>query len=230
MLLLRCLWTTLLAGCATVALAEDEFRPASFGSPDAEKSFMSLLKFPEMQGDVTVTLDCFARIKANGRMKDHNCYVKDTWDSPFAEVVNKAAKKAQVIPATINGKEREVYLQFKVLFQKKGDDHRAGVLLNPGYEENVTAYGEEYIGAQRVLGRGSWQGACPRRAQYVLLAKAHVGEDGRASSPSTVHGSGIVPTETCQQAIRDTLVNSLYIPAMADGAPVPSTFTEPFGN
>lgn len=226
----RSLPILLLLLLAAAASGEDEFRPASFGSADMEKSFMSLLKFPETQGDVTVTLDCFARVKTNGRLEDHNCYIKENWDSPFAEVFNVAAKKARVIPAMISGKQREVYLQIKVVFQKKGDEHRAGVMMNPGYPENVAAYGVDHIGAQRVLGRENWQKACPRRAHYALLAKAHVGEDGRASSPSIVHGSGIVPTEQCQQAIKDTLTNSAYIPAMADGVPVPSTFTEPFGN
>jgi hypothetical protein len=39
-----------------------------------------------------------------------------------------------------------------------------------------------------------------------------------------------MPTLDCQNAIKDTILSSLFTPAMADGYPVPSAFVELFSN
>ncbi len=163
-------------------------------------------------------------------MTDTGCYTKDQFDAAFATAIIKAAKKARLNPAILDGKERKIYLQFRVEFIAKGDDREIKLYRNPGYTENVEAYGADYVAAQRVIGKEPWQGICPQRARYLLTLRAFVGEDGQSGNPSLEKVSGIMPTRDCQNAIKDTILSSAFTPAMADGYPVPSAFVELFSN
>ena len=145
--------------------------------------------------------------------------------------VNQAAKKARLNPAIIDGKPQEVYLQYQVKFVAKGEEREVFTILNPGYEENVTAYGFGHIAGQRVIGKNEpWSAACPQRARYALWIRAYLGPDGVADSPTVDHADGIMPTAACQNAIKQTILQSRYTPAYADEEAVPSTFVEAFTN
>ena len=113
----------------------------------------------------------------------------------------------------------------------KRANRRVTLVLNPGYKENVDAYGEDHIAGQRVVrGKEPWNEACPKRAKFTVLARAYLSETGEAASPSIEHAAGVLPTATCQNAIKESLLASRYVPAIADGVPVPSTYVEFFGN
>lgn len=215
----------------TAGFAQDAFRPAHFGHDEADRQLFNRIAFPQIKGDVTVMLNCFTQLEASGKMTNTGCLMKDQFDSSFAEAVSIASKKARMTPAEIGGKKVEVYVQFRTEFVAKGDDRTVRVILNPGYPENVAAYGEEHVAAQRVLaGKEAWEKACPQRAQYAVLARAYVGEDGVSDNPSVEHYAGVLPVASCQDAIKSTILGSRYIPAIADGMAVPSTFIEQFGN
>ncbi len=204
--------------------------PALFEIEDTDRSFPGLLLFPDVAGDFSIMMLCASQVETSGKMKKTSCVVRNNDEAVFSDVIQKAAKKARVAPASINGKEQKVYLQFRVEFNKAGDEKRIRVYANTGDAENVDAYGDEYIAAQRVIGSEPWMKVCPARAQYGLTARAHVSAEGVASSVSLQHGYGIVPTGTCQQAIVQTIENSLFTPAMVENEPLPSAFVEPFGN
>ena len=190
-----------------------------------------LLVFPEIKGDISVVMNCFSRVERSGKMEDTGCYLQNNYDEPFATAINRAAKKARMNPALIGGEPHEIYLQFRVEFIKEGEDQRIHYYLNPGYEENVKAYGYDHVAGQRAIGKEEpWNRACPKRAQYAVWVRAYLGEDGRADSPTVEHADGIMPTQACRDAIEQTIINSRYTPAYADGEPVPSTFVEPFSN
>jgi hypothetical protein len=211
--------------------AQESFRPAHFGFEDEERQLLNRIRFPEIKGDVSVMLLCFSQLEPSGKMDQTGCMMKDQFDAPFASAVSEAGKKARMAPAEIDGDKVKVYVQFRVEFVAKGEDHTIRVILNPGYQENIDAYGEEHVAAQRLIGgKEYWQDVCPQRARYAVLAKAYVGEDGRSDSPSVEHAAGVMPTATCQTAIMDSILASRYVPAMADGLPVPSTFVELFSN
>lgn len=209
-----------------------QITPATLGDPEAEKYFARLIEFPETHGDANVHLHCLGILKPSGRFKKNaGCYINNNWEPDFAAAVQKASKKAVLTPASDGKKGKQVGLLFQVKFLKKGDDRSIDILLNSGIEENVDEYGPTHISAQRVLGKEPWEKACPKRAEWLVLAKAHVSEEGVASSVDLVHGRGIVPTGTCQQAIIDTVTSSQFAPATTDdGFAVPSSYTEPFGN
>lgn len=188
------------------------------------------IEFPELRGDITAVLRCAARLQRNGRLKDNGCYVESPADRVFIEPINRAARRARFKPATLDGRALEIYLQYRVQFVKEGEDERVSVWLNPGVAENVEAYGQDHVAAQRVIGKERWEDVCPSRADYLVWLRAHVAEDGSASSASLTHGAGINPSPRCREAILATIGESEFFPALADGEPVPSTYMEPFGN
>lgn len=201
---------------------------AQFGSGDDALS--ERIRFPELKGDTTAVLRCAARVQTNGKMKDNGCYTDSPADSIFIEEINRAARKARLTPATADERSYEVYLQYRVRFVKEGEDGTVDVWLNPGVQENIEAYGEDHVAAQRAIGEEQWQDICPERAEYLVWLKAHVAADGTQSSLSLTHGSGLNPSPRCRDAILDSADESLFFPALADGEPVPSTYVEPYGN
>ena len=218
----------LLAAFSTNA---QDMRPADFDHPEADRRMDTLLVFPEIKGDISVVMNCFARVKANGKMEGTSCYLQNNYDEPFARAIGVAGKKARMNPAIVDGRAREIFLQFRVEFIKEGENQTIDYYLNPGYEENVKAYGFRHVAGQRVIGKKEpWNDACPKRARYAVWVRAYLGPDGRADSPTIQHADGITPTQGCLDAIKRTVVGSLYTPALADGEPVPSTFVEPFSN
>jgi hypothetical protein len=212
------------------ALSSEEMRPASFDHEEPKRRLDKRIEFPEVKGNMSNMIHCFSQIEKSGKMKDTGCFVKDNFDPQFVNAIIKAAKKSTLTPAIINGDKRKIYLQFRVEFIAEEDERNIYLYLNPANTENVEAYGYDHIAAQRAIGKEPWQDICPQRARYLLIARAFVGEDGRSSNPSLERVSGIMPTADCQNAIKETILQSIFTPAMADGYPVPSAFVESFSN
>ena len=202
--------------------------PATFEHPD--DSLLSRIEFPDLRGDSTATLQCASQVNKSGRMEDSGCYVKSAGDEVFIKAILAAAKKARMTPARINGKPISVYVQFQVEFRKTGDDQTVRIMNNPGLPENIEAYGDQHIAAQRGLTSERWQKECPKRVRFTVWAKAHVAADGAQSSISILPGEGAPITERCSSAIVATLNESEFTPAYAEGVAVPSSFIEPFGS
>lgn len=219
-----------LCACLTAAavVGQDRHTPANFG--DGEKSLATLIEFPELRGDATISISCIGLLTSKGKLDEHGCYQVNPGDETFIAAIYKAAKKARLKPASYSGKAATVVFQYRVQFVQKGEERTLHFAANPGYQENVDAYGQEHIGAQRLMGKETWQKSCPKQARFVVLAKAHVDFDGTPGAVSISRSDGIPVTAKCEQAIIDNLLTSRFIPAMADGEPVPSTFVEPFGN
>ncbi len=152
------------------------------------------------------------------------------------EFTSDAVKKAP-IPKPAEGEE-ELSKKEKKKLDKKLEaeaiaraNRRVDIYLNPGYEENVAAYGYDHVAGQRVIGKNEvWTEACPRRAKYAVWVRAYLSEEGEVGNPSIDHADGVMPTANCQNAIKETILASTFTPAMADGIPVPSSFIELFGN
>ena len=73
-------------------------------------------------------------------MKDTGCFTQNQFEQSFNSQVVRAAKKARMIPALINGKAYEIYLQFRVEFAAEKDEMLVRLYPNTGYEENVLEY------------------------------------------------------------------------------------------
>jgi hypothetical protein len=215
---------------ALTGVAAAQSIPATFGDPEGDRHISKFFVMPKVDGDYSVMLRCYAVAEKSGKLKDLGCYNSTEVEYAIMQAMEKATKKTRVVPASIGGKERKVYLQFGAEFIGEGDKHTIQLFLNPAEPENIEAYGPEHIAAQRVIGKEQWQKICPTRAQWLIYARAHVSVDGKGSSVDLAHGAGIVPTGSCQNAIRETVINSEFIPAMVDGEVVPSAFIEGFGN
>jgi hypothetical protein len=226
----------LLCCLGTESEAETRFRPANFDIADTERRLYNLIKWPkDVKGKTSLILTCFGVIKANGKMEVPNCIAPNSFEKVFTAEIMKASKKARLNPAIINGKSKSVYLQFRVEFNaeviKKEVQHSIDIHLNPGYEENVKAYGDDHIAGQRAITKKQpFRDACPKRARYVVWVLAYLGETGKAENARVEHSDGIMPTETCREALRQTVNSSQFTPAMAGGVAVPSTFVELFSN
>lgn len=208
------------------ALAER--KPAQFGS--GEESLGKLIEFPELKGDTTVMMRCAALLQDDGDMEMNGCVADDPADQLFIEQIIEAAEDATALPAVADGKEKTVYMQYRVEFIKKGEDETINIYANPGVQENIDAYGQDHVAAQRAVGDEEWQDVCPQNAAYLVWLKAHVDPDGQQSSLSLTHGGGLNPTPRCEQAILHAVSGSEFFPALADGEPVQSTYVEPFSN
>jgi len=217
-----------LAGLA--AQAREQMQPAGFMHEDAKKRLATRIEFPEVKGNATAMIHCFTQVSKSGKMESTGCYAQDNFESAFAAAIMKAAKRSSMTPAIIEGKKQKVYVQFRVEFIAEGEDRKIYIYSNPANAENIEAYGYEHIAAQRAIGKEGWQEVCPQRAMYLVIAKAFVGEDGRASHVTLEHLNGIRPTLDCQNAIRASILESPFTPALADGQPVPSTYVESYGN
>lgn len=216
--------------------ADTRFRPANFEVDDIERRLSKLIKWPQdVKGKTSLILTCFSIIKANGKMEMPNCIALNSFEKVFTAEIMKAAKKARLNPAMINGKSESVFLQFRVEFNaeviNKEEQHTIDIHLNPGHEENIKAYGYDHIAGQRVIKKKQvFHDACPKHARYVVWVLAFLGETGKAESARVVHSDGIMPTDTCQEALKQTVTSSQFTPAMANGVAVPSTFIELFSN
>lgn len=223
----RALLLALLSFSATLAHGAD-LLPARFDHP--EHSLVGLIEFPELRGDASARLNCASQVSRAGRMQETGCYLNTAGDEVYVAAIAKAARKARMTPAIRDGEPFAVYVQFQVEFVKAGDDESIRILNNPGLKENIDAYGEDHIAAQRGLAVDAFSRVCPRRVKYLVWAKAHVAADGEHSNYSVLPGSGAPITEKCRDGIVETLRNSVFTPAFADGEAVPSSFIEPFGN
>jgi hypothetical protein len=234
---MRYLFFIMLLCClGTDTSAEISFRPANFDVEDTERRLYNLIKWPkDVKGKTSLILTCFGVIKTNGKMEMPNCIAPNSFEKVFTAEIMKASKKARLNPAMINGKSASVFLQFRVEFNaeviKKEEQRSIDIHLNPGYEENIKAYGYDHIAGQRVIAKKQpFHDACPKRARYVVWVLAYLGETGKAENARVEHSDGIMPTETCREALRQTVTSSQFTPAMADGIAVPSTFVELFSN
>lgn len=226
--ILRILWAAAAVLPWAASTAGAETAPASFST--GEKSFKELIEFPELRGDAAVTISCIGLLKRNGKLDTHGCYQVNPGDETFIATIYKAAKKARLNPAVYEGKRVDVVFQYRVHFEQSGEDKLVQFVANPGYAENVEAYGSAHVAAQRLYGKETWEDACPKQAKFIAMVRANVDFDGTPSAASVTHLNGIAITDKCQQAIVDSVLASRFIPAYADGESVPSTFVEPFGN
>jgi len=205
-----------------------ESQSASFNAE--EKSLLSVMAFPNIKGNVTVMINCSGLIRKNRKMKFFLCYKNQPGDEIYIQEIYKANKKAKYNPAILNNKKVDVFVQFRILFIKNNDETTIQLALNPGYQENIIAYGGNYVSAQRVVGSEDWQKHCPKYNRYRLLSKAHVNRNGVASNANITSLNGITINNKCKNTIISTLNNSQYLPAKSNEVNVPSTYIELFGN
>ena len=202
--------------------------PVNFNTQD--KSLDQIIKFPDIKGDISTTINCSGVVQKNKKIKFFSCFKNQPGDEVYIYEIYKAFKKARFNPAQVNRKKEEALVQFRIFFKSEDNNNSINIINNIGYKENVDAYGINHIGAQRIIGTEIWQKHCPKFNQYNLLTKTHVNSEGSASNASIHDYKGIKINQSCNNWILSTLNSSKYIPAISGGIFVPSTHIEVFGN
>ncbi|MFL0810485.1 MAG: energy transducer TonB [Agarilytica sp.] len=202
-----------------------EYRPVNF--IDGDKSLQSRIIFPEWEGDITVTLRCDAGVHKFGTIKKENfCFTKNDEYQVFAKAVMDAAEYSKLEPALVKGKRKSIWFQYLVTFHKK--DGKKMIVLYPNYGLDMDKYGPYYTSAQRYSsGVRTYFNRC-RLLNTNIWVKAKIDEFGKAHDVEAI--SSEKGGERCAKNIAYKLKKGKFIPAMNDGKPVPSLYTESFFN
>jgi len=208
---------------ASVPAFAASFTSATF--VEGKRSLRSLLKFPKVDGDVLVTVTCTSIGAANGRIREPKCSAANDPSQEFAIAVNRRAKSARIIPATVDGREEKVDFQFTVIFSKTGDAESIDVYVNN--QKNLDRFGPDYISAQRYSPYELPDVCKERRAAFLILEVAVVSAEG-AVKESDLHVDAVGIPNTCEVQLREITKSSRFIPAYYEGSPVESVWVNPW--
>lgn len=209
--------------CASSPAFAETFTPATF--EEGKRSLKNLLKFPRVDGDVSVTVTCTSIGAANGRIREAKCSAANDPSQKFAISVNRRVKSARIIPATVDGRDEKVDFQFAVVFSRTGDTESINVYVNN--QKNLERFGPDYISAQRYSPYELPDACKERRAAFLILEIAVVSADGVVTeSDLRVDEVGI--PNTCEVQLREITKSSRFIPAFHEGKPVESVWVNPW--
>ena len=219
-----CLTTALMVAClAPVPAAEQpedeevEFVPAMF--PDDERALVHKVKFPDVEGDVRVTLLCDSAVTSQGRFDRTFCFTEGRDLVAYELAVFNAVLKARMIPARVRGKKEHVWFQFSVAFNKTGE--KKSIQVFPNQLHNIGEYGIDYIGPQRYDFTGAGTACMPVHGIWLSMT---VDEHGIPHDLQLLGDAG----GFCAEAVVDLVRTALYIPAFSNGRPVKAKAVEMF--
>lgn len=199
------------------------FTPATF--VEGKRSLKTLLKFPKVDGDVSVAVICTSIGTAKGRIREAKCSAANDPSQKFAIAVNRRAKSARINPATVDGRDEQVDFQFTVIFSRTGDAESIDVYVNN--QKNLDRFGPDYISAQRYSPYELPDVCKERRASYLILEVAVVTKEG-AVTDSQLHVDSVGIAKVCEDALRVITKSSRFIPAFYEGSPVESVWVNPW--
>ena len=201
----------------------ETYTPATF--EEGKRSLRSKLKFPKVDGDVSVTVTCTSIGAANGRIREAKCSAANDPTQKFAIAVNRRVKSARIIPATVDGREEKVDFQFAVVFTRTGETESINVYVNN--QKNVDRFGPDYISAQRYSPYELPDACKERRAAFLILEVAVVSAEGVVTESDLQVDEVGIPN-TCEVQLREITKSSRFIPAHHEGKPVESVWVNPW--
>jgi hypothetical protein len=213
---------------AADALAdESSLRLAKFS--EGEHSLQNLIKFPDVEGDVSVAVYCFADILGSGGIEWTHCFESKSVDQAFIDVIEIAIKDAEATAALVGGKKYSVKLYYRVVFIRQGGESQIGVFPNWGHD--VDKYGLGYHAPQwydnKLAPNNCWDMSGRFRAFSTML----VGTDGVAKSDVSFDRSAVnIKDKDCAGSLAALLKRSEYIPGEYEGRTVDATIVLAFGD
>jgi hypothetical protein len=203
----------IVAGVIGMAVAEEEvpeFSPATF--PENEQALVHKLRFPDVQGEVNVTIKCDSHIDMSGRFGDWTfCFPGGTRFLGYQKAVFGAVPKARMIPAQVRGRAVSVWFQYSVNFQRSAAGESIRVF--PNQLLDTQEYGLDYIGPQRHE-PNEYDYNCPS-AQGIWVSMT-VDEHGIPGELAALDGR---ESECTTSALHWAGVGR-YIPAFSNSRPV----------
>lgn len=227
---IRTLAIVSLIWCFTAANADEEvaatsepgsFVPARFaGGLDAASE---KIRFPNYKRDVSVYINCAARVNAKGEVERYYCLdYYGVADTKFREAAGAFIERAELTPAMVNGEPVPVEIYFRVFFGRQGDQYGAGVF--PNWGDDVEKYGLDYEAPQRY----NEDPPAPKCGSVGGISRIQIGEDGGAVSDVRLIMSygEIEHYGTCENWMMQVVREGRYIPAHYEGKPVVATYVE----
>ncbi len=209
-----------------LALAEPDtvYEPANF--TESQKSLQNLVKFPksiaESDTDTTVPIRCDAYISDTGKFISNFCNDEGRDVFLYLKAINNAAENAKIKPGKINGRGRNVWFQYFLVFSKVGKKTLVEGFPNSGIQ--LKQFGPDYTSAQRYReDTGGFGSGCGKAYSQIILVKAIIGKNGKAKK---VEVEGKDTTDTCKNNLIADFMEQEFIPAFVDGVPVDSYYSE----
>lgn len=187
----------------------DQFTPAYF--LDDGRSLKDRIKFPKMEDDTYISINCDAVVTRKGRMRGNYCFSENADNRKYERAIHEAARKAWLKPAIVNGESKPILFQYAVLF--KATNGNKEVFVFPHQFHSVKDYGPNYIGPQRYADSEKRLlffegfGYC-----HDLWVTAVIGVEGRIKSMSAIKD----PKTNCEAGMAE-IRRSKFIPAVHDG-------------
>lgn len=201
--------------------AEDIYSPAGF--TDAPESLQNKIKFPSTESDIELRISCDALLSRVGNFRSNYCFLKPgSKILKYEDAIHRASKGSRIKAASINGRSQAVWFQYTVEFIKRGDREVINAYLNHGHE--IAKYGRDYSAAQRY--RNGSRGLSLRCDSFTnLWVKATINSKGIPADVSVLGGMG---RNRCRKSLANLILKGRYIPAMHEGIPVESVYTDSF--
>ena len=216
---------TLISFLVVSPTAAGEFVPARFA--DGLDAASQKIRFPDHKRDVTVFVNCAARVGATGEIERYFCLdYYGTADTKFREAAEEFIATAELTPALVDGEAKPVEFYFRVYFGRKGDLYAAGVF--PNWGDDADKLGLEYEAPQRY----NEDPPAPKCGSVAGISRVRVTEEGESSGEvGLVMSYGPVEHySVCETWMTDIVREGHYIPAHQDGKPVAATYVELRGN
>lgn len=216
--------------CFAAADAEEEVADASEPGSVVPARFAGGLdaasekiRFPDYKRDVSVYINCAARISAKGEVERYFCLdYYGVADTKFREAAEDFIERAKLTPAVVDGETIPVEIYIRVFFGRRGDQYAAGVF--PNWGDDAEKYGLDYEAPQRY----NEDPPAPKCGSVGGLSRVQVGKDGRVDGDvSLIMSYGeIEHYGTCENWMMQVVREGRYIPAHHGGKPVAATYVE----
>lgn len=200
---------------------EIEYSPADF--MEGEKTLHARIKFPKWDEDIALSVRCDARLSRYGTILSNWCFANGDKYAVFEKEIHRAAKRAKLNPAMVDGMKEAVWFQYIVTFYKKGKER--AITIHPNYGLEADKSGRDYTSPQRYSkGVRYFFNRC-RLARTKIWIKARIDEKGKAHDVELVDGNG---GNRCIKNLTYKFALGKFIPAHLDGKPVSALYMEAF--
>jgi hypothetical protein len=193
---------------------------------DGDQSLQKLIEFPNVDGDVSITVFCELTVIASGELRDNFCYQTERGDRPFRIAVDAAVRLAKASPAVADGKSQTVKFHYRIVFYRKSGVTKLGVYSNWG--DDVDKHGIDYEAPQR-YSYDQIPDACRRAlSRDSVRVSMLVGTDG-ALTGEVVFAPKLDRTmrnQRCAIAFKDIHKKAKYIPGHNGQTSIEATYAE----
>jgi hypothetical protein len=143
----------LLSSLLSMSAYATAYSPASFGN--ATETLKKSVAMPSSFGEgvKTVAVYCQADVMTSGNINQVACYENSPLVSMQA-ITESALQSATFTPASVDGKNVPVRMQFRVVYSL--NNAQAPITLLPNLGTLQAQYGTDYVAPQERLDQGSW--------------------------------------------------------------------------